>query len=130
MSKPVFLLWAHRLMWDILAKNPTMSKIDAFRELLKQYPDCPKPLCYCFACGSAAKKQSVGRCEYCPLGWGDDLRFYPTCACSGTPYQKWASAVDNGESEQASAYAVKVRDIDLSKNAYKLYDIKEVPGEY
>ena len=146
MSKPIFLWWAHKIMWHVLATNPKLSKENVLKRLREKFPKIrelqPYPAFDCFACESAILRESKkleewdsadcaipnSRCDCCPLQWGDTL-YVPDCCFSDALYQKWADAITLNNFKQAAEYAAKIRDLPLKENAHELYDVKESPNE-
>lgn len=133
MSKPVFLWWAHKELWRIIADNPGMSKHVAFHVLRERHPDCIMlkiyPVLYCFACQSARDYCSyispTSWCQYCPLDWG-----CKSCTEKGSAFSDWSNAMDmSGNTLFIQTCAEKIADLPLRKNAYELYNIKESPDE-
>lgn len=132
MSKPVFLWWAHKMLWKMLAKEPTLRKHEAIYRIIAKYPDkvAQRPRNDCFACQSAVKyaatlSQPAARiCNYCPLVWG-----YSTCFIGSTVYDRWESCVNNGNYKGASRLAKKIQKLPLKKGIRRRYDIKRSPNE-
>ena len=126
MTKPIFLWWAHKMMWDILARHPELDKLDAIEELQKLHPKVDTPLCsLCFACSSTHWYH--GRCATeCPLDWSP----YDSCVCSSDAlFSQWDMAKDAHDDTYAAKCAAQIRDLPLRKNARILYDVKEDSDE-
>lgn len=133
MSKPVFLYWAHRGVWEILSKNTFYNREQAIEELHWRYPNSRIRryiFAGCFACFSklnlAYTKNKWSPCsETCPLDWGEAV----ACVNPNSPYMKWIEAVCSRNWEEASQLAACISNLPLHKNAHNLYSIKENPYE-
>lgn len=131
MNKPVFLWWAHKMMWGLIADNPGMGKETAFRTMRKKCGNknlMEMPLMACYACHSAfGRRNHVWdyRCNYCPLDWGE----YKGCNKDSSLYDKWLSAMSNIDYPSAAKYARIIANLPLKENAHEMYDIKESPDE-
>ena len=137
MNKPVFLWWAHKMMWDMLVKNPTMTKAEAMEELQDMYPSIATPKCLCFACEA---QKYYGKChtERCPLDWHIGWHAAPKktygCDCEiDTQHDGLHRQYINAKHAEcyglAKGIAKKIRDLSLRENANELYDIKESPDD-
>lgn len=133
MTKPVFLWWAHKELWNTIAKYPGIRKKIAFRYLQKKYGKKifrKRPFAYCFACGSA--QTYIGndshryRCEYCPLDWGE----HGTCTEEDDSlYLRWKIAAHAKDHISVVNYASIIHDLPLRENVHELYNVKESPNE-
>lgn len=139
-NKPVFLWWAHKMMWDILANDPKLSKGEALWKLQETHPKIDNvPKC-CFACKA---QEYYGRCltERCPLDWNVDGYDIPNkaygCEYAANTLEHRRSGIHilymdahfAKQYELARKLAITIRDLPLRKNAYELYNIKESPNE-
>lgn len=138
--KPVFLHWAHKEMWGIIADFPSLGKEKAIFLLRKKYPEkiFSEVNHNCFACDSHNALNSGGKYKYqlkcpegCPLAWGENAKMSSrvSCVSAVSPYTSWREAFTNEEWERASKYARLVRDVPLSAGAHDLFTVKESPFE-
>lgn len=140
MNKPVFLWWAHKEMWNLLVRNPKMSKREALRKLREMYPSINEnPIFECFACEA---QKDYGHChtESCPLDWcigwniktgisyGCEYQISDSARHDGL-YKMFVNAYAAGCYGLAKTIARKIRDLPLRENAHDLYIIKESPNE-
>lgn len=133
MSKPVFLWWAHKELWNIIAHNPEMDTEEVLAVLHERHPNLP-PLTDVVADGFACRcsqNHSIGddfpcSCRFCPLDWGI-LVGNGNCFPLGTPFSHFLWARTKGDLEDMSMYAAQVRDIPLRKDVHSLYVVEETP---
>lgn len=135
-NKPVFLHWAHKMMWALLAQYPTWSKKKALQHIQKMYPDIITqiPRSCCFACQSRHDYHAVANgigeshncAEQCPLFWGNDGM---ECFVNNSIFDRWLRAVQRKKYKSAAKYARRMVYIPLRESAHKLYDVKESPNE-
>lgn len=140
MTKPVFLWWAHKEMWDILAKQPMLSKYEAIELLQKKY-DVRCPNSACFACHALRLKTLRLDIDcfniWCPLDWGVERRkaeygsysgiVANAHGCVSSLFGKWTWTLAEKDYDNASKLAAKIRDLPLTKYAHKFYTIEEAP---
>lgn len=128
--KPVFLWWAHKMMWNTIADNPGMDKETAFRTMRKKCRNTAlieMPMMHCYACHSALRHchNCQCRCDCCPLDWGE----HKSCNEDNSLFDKWLSAMLNMDYELAAKYARMIANLPLRDAAYELYDVKESPND-
>ena len=127
-AKPEFNWRGHKLLWDKLAKDGSLSKEEALNKLHAQglIHSCSVEN-ECFAC-EARKHLQANSCpeELCPLDWGDSYEgIYPCELSKNCLYDHWLRAKDTCDFDEARKIAAQIRDLPLSKNARKLYTIIE-----
>jgi hypothetical protein len=108
---------AHMALWDWIAKHPRRNKRGYFYDTPYSFGDIP--VNYCYACVRASvfgyqERSPLGvLCLYCPCDWGVHPEFWTAdfpCGGPDSPYLLWFNARDAGNFEDASKYALMVRD--------------------
>lgn len=124
--RPVFRHWAHKLLWDILAKNPEMEIHDAMCKFQEIYPTVNIQSSLCFAC--TPKLWYRGECsQTCPLDWSP----YDSCAGDNSDdlLSQWNAAKRARNYTYAAKCAAAIRDLPLRKNVHDLYTVKETSDD-
>lgn len=135
MKKPPFLWWAHKELWETIAKENLLIplikiKRNAHSKLLLKYPFLPKHVAgYCFACDVVSEYNMPGGCRSCPLDWNVSESEMPYCFCANSPYDIFEDALDDGNDTKARELALQIANLPLKKDAYELYDVKETPND-
>ena len=129
-AKPEFNWRGHKLLWNKLAKDGSLSKEEALRalEIKGLIPSDSEVIAWhCFACEAECHINStICTRKTCPLDWGQEADTETPCLSDGSGlYDEWISARDDGDTHKARKIAAQIRDLPLSKNARKLYTITE-----
>lgn len=133
MDRPVFLWWAHKELWDILATHPNTEHEDAAVTVARKY-HTKWPFSGCYACQAKQELVAANRSErtcyscekYCPIDWGKSV----VCVeSSDSPYVRWRDAHYANKPGLAAKYAAQIRDLPLRENAREIYDVKESPDD-
>lgn len=107
---------AHRYQWGILAKDPSMSKLDACVlttgqfELRSMFSGTEYPVNHCFLCEYAQQALRRRRgmpstlCGFCPVSWPEGR----VCGFNDSLHTKWVNA---SEPEELSELAAQIRDV-------------------
>lgn len=129
-AKPEFNWKGHKLLWDKLAKDGSLSKGGALYELIREGlipSDSASMVHQCFACEAVWYINSM-YCtkKTCPLDWGKDADTKWPCVSDGVGlYDEWEVEHKLGDMHKAQETAAQIRDLPLSENARKLYTIIE-----
>lgn len=135
MKKPPFLWWAHKELWETIAKENLLTSLieikrRAYSKLLLKYPALPEYIVsYCFACDVVAKYDVPGGCRSCPIDWNVPDGEMPYFFCENSPYGIFTDALDDGNDTKARELALQIANLPLKKDAYELYDVKETPND-
>lgn len=137
-NKPVFLWWAHKLMWDAIAgypmwlsgvHSPNEVKQDIIHKLVKAFRHevDATPLLKCYAC-AATSNGVAEECDRCPLEWGtNEAGISRSCKGFDSLYKQWELAWSSRNPMLARKLAEEIRDLPLTKRARRMYAVKEVP---
>lgn len=139
MNKPKFLWWAHKALWNALAKNPKASVSETHLALIEAHSGAfsEMPVAGCFACDSRDALQTMFPekdivCEkYCPLDWRANAYAPNDCARAENDIEEeFYEAQKTGDYERAAKCAARIRDLPLAANAREVYDVEEeVPND-
>lgn len=146
MTKPVFLWWAHKEMWDMLSKDFYMTKDRAMSILRFKYSEYNlNAYANCFACEASFNLlPKLCNTHHCPLDWSYNGVFIPyKCfgCCTIYSSDRLDAVIYNDglfgnylksrrvykEMNKAFRLARIIRDLPLSKHAYEFYTIEETP---
>ena len=120
MSKPIFNYRAHKKLWNFLAETGSSNKEEVIHAIDEELPR----IHFCYACSAQYSAFPNSFCikSLCPLDWGIFTRYNFPCEQRGGLYGKWTSAKTT---EERRKIAARIRDLPLSKNARKHYEIIE-----
>lgn len=141
MDTAIFLHWAHRELWNIVAEickereesgrlfvdNDSIKEI-AYKELLRKYPNLPNHVPnVCFACLSVQRLR-LKDCycnKLCPIDWGKtSTGKYKHCCDIETTYTYFMEAIVVTEDlEEAYFLANRIANMPLKSEVTTIYRI-------